>query len=33
VNDDTVASLAARLDAHIESEGLGLEEIFVEIHA
>jgi len=25
--------LAARLDAHIESEGLGLEDIFLEIHA
>jgi ABC-2 type transport system ATP-binding protein len=25
--------LAARLDAHVESEGLGLEDIFLEIHA
>lgn len=33
VDDATVTSLATRLDAHIESEGLGLEEIFVEIHA
>jgi ABC-2 type transport system ATP-binding protein len=27
------AELATRLDAHIESEGLGLEDIFLEIHA
>lgn len=26
------AELAARLDAHVESEGLGLEDIFLEIH-
>lgn len=28
-----VRNLAARLDAHIECEGLGLEDIFLEIHA
>ncbi|MDQ2640398.1 MAG: ABC transporter ATP-binding protein [Pseudomonadota bacterium] len=28
-----IDDLAARLDAHVESEGLGLEDIFLEIHA
>lgn len=28
-----VSSLASRLDAHVEAEGLGLEDIFLEIHA
>ena len=28
-----VRQLAARLDADIEAEGLGLEDIFLEIHA
>jgi ABC-2 type transport system ATP-binding protein len=27
------ADLSARLDAHVEAEGLGLEDIFLEIHA
>jgi ABC-2 type transport system ATP-binding protein len=31
--DDALPALAARLDAHIESEGLSLEDIFLEIHA
>lgn len=30
---DEVEAAATRLDAHIQSEGLGLEDIFLEIHA
>ena len=30
---DLADELASRLDAHVESEGLGLEDIFLEIHA
>jgi ABC-2 type transport system ATP-binding protein len=32
-SDAEVQAAAARLDAHIDSEGLGLEDIFLEIHA
>jgi ABC-2 type transport system ATP-binding protein len=32
-SDNELKSAAARFDAHIESEGLGLEDIFLEIHA
>ncbi len=32
-SDEDIRAAAARLDAHIESEGLGLEDIFLEIHA
>jgi ABC-2 type transport system ATP-binding protein len=31
-DDAAIAALARDLDAHIESEGLGLEDIFLEIH-
>ena len=30
---DLASELATRLDAHVEGEGLGLEDIFLEIHA
>jgi ABC-2 type transport system ATP-binding protein len=33
LSDADLHAAAARLDAHIESEGLGLEDIFLEIHA
>ncbi len=31
--DEELQATSARLDAHIDSEGLGLEDIFLEIHA
>jgi ABC-2 type transport system ATP-binding protein len=33
LSEADLQAAAARLDAHIESEGLGLEDIFLEIHA
>jgi hypothetical protein len=33
ITDEVIHAAALRLDAHIDSEGLGLEDIFLEIHA
>jgi hypothetical protein len=33
VTDNDVQAARERLQAHVESEGLGLEDIFLEIHA